>query len=101
MFRIDDNLVVDATMKGNAARFINHSCDVCMRSHFHPILQRVILTIMFLLMFLLSKYITGTNQLLPCFVQIQIKHCEWQRVFFDSKTDHDFDFVVEMFLDVL
>lgn len=28
MFRIDDNLVVDATMKGNAARFINHSCEV-------------------------------------------------------------------------
>lgn len=28
MFRIDDNLVVDATMTGNAARFINHSCDV-------------------------------------------------------------------------
>lgn len=28
MFRIDDNLVVDATLKGNAARFINHSCDV-------------------------------------------------------------------------
>ena len=55
MFRIDDNLVVDATMKGNAARFINHSCDVCMRSHFHPVLQRVILTIMFLLMFLLYK----------------------------------------------
>ncbi|XP_026736039.1 histone-lysine N-methyltransferase trithorax isoform X2 [Trichoplusia ni] len=27
MFRIDDNLVVDATLKGNAARFINHSCD--------------------------------------------------------------------------
>ncbi|XP_044742098.1 histone-lysine N-methyltransferase trithorax [Chrysoperla carnea] len=27
MFRIDDNLVVDATVKGNAARFINHSCD--------------------------------------------------------------------------
>jgi hypothetical protein len=27
MFRIDDNLVVDATMTGNAARFINHSCD--------------------------------------------------------------------------
>nr|XP_022908241.1 histone-lysine N-methyltransferase trithorax [Onthophagus taurus] len=27
MFRVDDNLVVDATMKGNAARFINHSCD--------------------------------------------------------------------------
>lgn len=31
MFRVDDNLVVDATMKGNAARFINHSCDVSIR----------------------------------------------------------------------
>jgi SET domain-containing protein len=28
MFRIDDYDVVDATMHGNAARFINHSCDV-------------------------------------------------------------------------
>jgi len=27
MFRIDDIEVVDATMHGNAARFINHSCD--------------------------------------------------------------------------
>ncbi|KAJ9596872.1 hypothetical protein L9F63_012128, partial [Diploptera punctata] len=27
MFRIDDQLVVDATMRGNAARFINHSCE--------------------------------------------------------------------------
>ncbi|KAF2357703.1 FY-rich N-terminal [Trinorchestia longiramus] len=27
MFRIDDDTVVDATMHGNAARFINHSCD--------------------------------------------------------------------------
>lgn len=28
MFKIDDNLVVDATMRGNAARFINHACEV-------------------------------------------------------------------------
>ena len=28
MFRIDDETVIDATMKGNAARFINHSCEV-------------------------------------------------------------------------
>lgn len=27
MFRIDDFEVVDATMHGNAARFINHSCE--------------------------------------------------------------------------
>eukprot|EP01102_Stenamoeba_stenopodia_P019683 TRINITY_DN748_c0_g1_i1.p1 TRINITY_DN748_c0_g1~~TRINITY_DN748_c0_g1_i1.p1 ORF type:complete len:279 (+),score=31.78 TRINITY_DN748_c0_g1_i1:262-1098(+) len=27
MFRLDDNLILDATFKGNIARFINHSCD--------------------------------------------------------------------------
>ena len=27
MFRIDDNTVVDATMSGGHARYINHSCD--------------------------------------------------------------------------
>ena len=28
MFRIDDYDVIDATMHGSAARFINHSCEV-------------------------------------------------------------------------
>lgn len=28
MFRIDDTFVVDATLFGNEARFINHSCEV-------------------------------------------------------------------------
>jgi len=27
MFRVDDHLIIDATKKGNLARFINHSCD--------------------------------------------------------------------------
>ncbi|KAK3239925.1 histone methyltransferase set1 [Cymbomonas tetramitiformis] len=27
LFRLDDELVVDATKQGSAARFINHSCD--------------------------------------------------------------------------
>ena len=30
MFRINDDEVIDATMSGNAARFINHSCEVSM-----------------------------------------------------------------------
>ena len=28
MFRIDDYDVIDATLHGSAARFINHSCEV-------------------------------------------------------------------------
>jgi histone-lysine N-methyltransferase SETD1 len=28
LFRVDDDTIIDATMKGNLARFINHSCDV-------------------------------------------------------------------------
>lgn len=27
MFRIDDDTIIDATKKGNLARFINHSCE--------------------------------------------------------------------------
>ena len=28
MFRINEDTIIDATFKGNLARFINHSCDV-------------------------------------------------------------------------
>lgn len=28
MFRLDDDYVVDATMSGCLARYVNHSCDV-------------------------------------------------------------------------
>ena len=29
MFRIDEQSVVDATKTGNAARYVNHSCEAC------------------------------------------------------------------------
>jgi histone-lysine N-methyltransferase MLL1 len=29
MFSLNDDYIIDATMRGNAARFINHSCNVC------------------------------------------------------------------------
>lgn len=35
MFRLDEDTVVDATTRGNIARFINHSCDVRCRAY-HP-----------------------------------------------------------------
>jgi [histone H3]-lysine4 N-trimethyltransferase MLL1 len=31
MFRIDAQWIVDATMAGNRARFVNHSCEVGVR----------------------------------------------------------------------
>ena len=36
MFRVDGTYVVDATMCGNAARFINHSCEVRKIAHVLP-----------------------------------------------------------------
>lgn len=29
MFRLDEDTIIDATTKGNNARFINHCCEVC------------------------------------------------------------------------
>lgn len=41
MFRIDDYDVIDATLHGNAARFINHSCEV--RYIFHVLYMTFII----------------------------------------------------------
>jgi SET domain-containing protein len=38
MFRVDDDYVVDATMSGCLARYINHSCEVNKYSKFVAIL---------------------------------------------------------------
>lgn len=35
MFRIDDHFVIDATLSGNSARFINHACEVSWTFFFH------------------------------------------------------------------
>lgn len=32
LFRVDDDTVIDATKIGNVARFINHSCAVCVKN---------------------------------------------------------------------
>lgn len=45
MFKIDENLVVDATMSGTAARFINHSCDV--RFYFFCYIKQIIINDIF------------------------------------------------------
>jgi len=37
MFRIDQDIVVDATMNGNSSRFINHSCEVNISFEFYYI----------------------------------------------------------------
>ncbi|CRK97266.1 CLUMA_CG010662, isoform A [Clunio marinus] len=54
MFKIDDNLVVDATMSGTAARFINHSCDPNCYSKVVDILGRK-----HIIIFALRRIVTG------------------------------------------
>ena len=38
LFKVDTDIVIDATKKGNVARFINHCCDVRSVRHPHAIL---------------------------------------------------------------
>ena len=44
MFRVDSEFVIDATFKGNEARYLNHSCDVLFNGfYYQPNCQSLIL----------------------------------------------------------
>lgn len=45
MFRIDQGIVVDATMNGNSSRFINHSCEVNIILNNHYVVLCIILVL--------------------------------------------------------
>ena len=55
MFRIDDDAIIDATQRGNLARFINHSCDVRIRSKFYSQVYILVVYIFFCPNYLKSK----------------------------------------------